>query len=86
MGNSDLVMSVIEHIDRKFTHLEDKLDAKFAEIDTRVKDVETSVQEAKVKSRLIGKLAAIAGTGISVVVSMLVSNWEAIVATIVNSK
>jgi hypothetical protein len=82
MRRQEMLLSIIDHIDRKFQHLDDKLDTKFTEIDTRVKCVEVEVAEAKAKSRLIGKIATIAGGVISLVVSIAVSNWETIVATI----
>ena len=78
-----MLLSIIDHIDRKFQHLDDKLDHKFTEIDTRIKSVEADVAEAKVKSKFFGKIAAAAGALISLLVSVAVSNWETIVATII---
>jgi hypothetical protein len=83
MGNSEMLLSIIDHIDNKFQQLDGKLDRKFSEVDTRIKCVEAEAAEAKIKSKFIGKMATIVGAGISLAVSILVGNWETIVATII---
>jgi len=84
--SSEVIIAVLDHIDRRFTQFEERIFPKIEDMEKDIRDLQDDALQSKVEKKWLMKISAAAGSLVSLAISLVVSNWQALLAVVIEKK